>query len=97
MWRTQTNQNSLANLKSRKGIKHTQESREKISKALKGKPAWNKGKPAPWTTKRNLENNHLHIGENSYNWKGGIVKKQIITNEYRNNYYKNLPEEKRKK
>ena len=33
--------------------------------------AWNKGKPAPWATKRNLETNHLRRGENAYHWKGG--------------------------
>jgi len=96
MARTQTNSNSLANLKSRRGIKHTQETKDKISKAKKGKPAWNKGKPAPWTTKRNIENNHLHTGENAYNWKGGIMKKQEYDGEYRRNWYANLTEEKRK-
>jgi len=30
-----------------------QETRDKISKANKGRPAWNKGKPSPWTSKRN--------------------------------------------
>lgn len=38
--------------------------------------AWNKGKKSPWTTKRNLENNHLHRGESAYHWKGGKTSKE---------------------
>ena len=43
---------------------------KKISEARKGKPAWNKGKPAPWTSKRNKETNYLRRGEKAYHWKG---------------------------
>lgn len=65
-----------------KGSKHTAASNEKNRLKLLGKTpwnkgkkgvqvAWNKGKPAPWTTKRNLERNHLMRGEKAYHWKGG--------------------------
>ena len=53
------------------GKKHTKESKDLISKHLKGREVWSKGKKFPWLTKRNLENNHLHTGKNAYNWKGG--------------------------
>lgn len=33
----------------------SEETKEKISKAKRGKVAWNKGKPSPWTSKRNIE------------------------------------------
>ena len=70
-----------------KGKKHSPESIEKIKKSLKGKEpwnkgkkgvqkAWNKGKPSPWTTKRNLETNHLMTGENAYHWKGGKTTRE---------------------
>jgi len=100
MGRPQTNPNSLANLKSRKGIKHTQESKDKMSKSLKGKIAWNKGVKSPWTTKRNLEDNPSKKGKEHWNWQGGISlgKKYIYDKKkYNNNRYKNLSEEDRKK
>ena len=53
------------------GKKHTPEANQKNSDAHKGKPAWNKGKPSPWTSKRNKETNHLKRGENAHHWKGG--------------------------
>lgn len=42
----------------------------------KGAVPWNKGKKSPWTTKRNLERNHLMIGENAYHWKGGKTTRE---------------------
>jgi group I intron endonuclease len=38
-----------------KGWVPTEETRKNISEANMGKKAWNKGKPSPWTTKRNKE------------------------------------------
>lgn len=55
-----------------KGKKHTEETKKLISEKGKGNPAWNKGKPAPWTSERNLLTNHLRSGENHWNWKGNI-------------------------
>ena len=42
-----------------KGSKHphSEITKEKISKSLMGKPAWNKGGKAPWVSKRNRLNN----------------------------------------
>ena len=65
-----------------RGQKHTPNSIERMKSSLKGKTpwnkgrkglqtAWNKGKPSPWTSKRNLERNHLMRGEKAYHWKGG--------------------------
>lgn len=47
------------------------------NKGLKGvQIAWNKGVKSPWTTKRNLETNHLMRGENAYHWKGGKTSRE---------------------
>lgn len=65
-----------------KGQKHTQSANDKNRSKHLGKipwnkdkkglqVAWNKGKSSPWTTKRNLERNHLMRGEKAYHWKGG--------------------------
>lgn len=37
---------------------------------------WNKGKKSPWVTKRNLETNHLMVGEKAYHWKGGKTSRE---------------------
>ena len=42
----------------------------------KGVTSWNKGKKAPWTTQRNLERNHLMVGEKAYHWKGGLTTRE---------------------
>jgi len=47
--------------------KHTQETKEKISKAKKDCIAWNKGKSAYWVK-----------GEKNSNWKGGITKEDRL-------------------
>lgn len=59
--------------KLRAGMKHSEESKQKMSKARKGKPAWNKG---------------LHgynKGSKNPNWKGGLSRKKRSANllEYR--------------
>jgi 5-methylcytosine-specific restriction endonuclease McrA len=70
-----------------KGSKHDPASNEKnrlrhLGKLVwnKGKRglqgAWNKGKPSPWTSKRNLERNHLMRGEKAYHWKGGQTRRE---------------------
>lgn len=53
------------------GKPKSEETKRKISESKKGKPTWNKGLPAPWTSKRNKETNHLMRVENAYHWKGG--------------------------
>lgn len=37
------------------GWSPSEETRKRISEANKGREAWNKGKPSPWTSKRNKE------------------------------------------
>ena len=46
--------------------KHTEETRRKISKKMKGKPPWNKGKPLSEETKRKISEKMK--GENHPNW-----------------------------
>lgn len=47
------------------------------NKGKKGlQKAWNKGKKCPWVTKRNLEINHLMIGNKAYHWKGGKTSRE---------------------
>lgn len=58
------------------GRHHTEETKIKLSEALKGRISPNKGKTSPWVTKRNLETNHLRSGVNHYNWKGGQTKEE---------------------
>lgn len=62
--------------------KHTEETKLKISLTKKsqhivpktafkkGSEPWNKGKPAPWTTKRNLISNPGLSGSGHHNWQG---------------------------
>ena len=70
-----------------KGSNHSEKANLKNSLANKGRTpwnkdkkgvqtAWNKGKPSPITTKRNLERNHLMRGEKAYNWKGGKTTRE---------------------
>lgn len=47
---------------SRKGKKHTEEAKQKLSKSLKGRIAWNKNKKCPQLS-----------GEKCHLWKGGIT------------------------
>ena len=66
-----------------KGSKMSESSKLKISNSRKGKLLWNtngfkkgmtphnKGKPSPWTSKRNKETNHLMRGEKAHHLKGG--------------------------
>lgn len=49
--------------------KHTEATKKKVSISKKGTPAWNKGKPAPWASKRNA----LLCGDKSPVWKGGVT------------------------
>jgi len=57
-----------------KGKPMSEETKKKLSIAHKGKPAPNKGKPAPWTSERNKTDNRKRARENHWNWKGGIAK-----------------------
>ncbi len=45
-----------------KGFKHSIKSKEKMSEKLKGRLAWNKGKPAPWA-----KGNKHRVGKSSWN------------------------------
>jgi 5-methylcytosine-specific restriction endonuclease McrA len=57
-----------------KGKSPSKETKEKISKSLKGKVSWNKGKPAPWTSERNKITNRTRTREKHPMWKGGVSK-----------------------
>ena len=69
-----------------KGKKWSKDIKEKISKNRKGITSWNKGKPAPWTSKRNKIDNCLRRGEKHWHWKGGIGTerhKEMARQEYK--------------
>ena len=53
------------------GYKHSEEARRKIGLAMRGHPAWNKGKKLSKETKRKMS--EWQKGEKHYNWKGGIT------------------------
>jgi 5-methylcytosine-specific restriction endonuclease McrA len=57
-----------------KGLKMSQETKDKLSKIFTGKPAWNKGKQAPWVSDRNRVMNRDRIRDKHPNWKGGVTK-----------------------
>jgi len=59
------NRDGVANLINRTGIKHTQEAKDKISMAHKGKSK---------TEEHNRKNSEAQIGEKNHQWKGGISK-----------------------
>lgn len=52
--------------KGTKGYKPTDETKTNISKALKGKPAWNKGKKCEYTSERNRKNRGI---KRPHTWK----------------------------
>jgi 5-methylcytosine-specific restriction endonuclease McrA len=74
----------------KKGLGHSIEVKKKISEAKKGKPAHNKGKKAPWTTKRNIETNYLRSGNKHWNWKGGQTKESRSWQKNRRNRLKQI-------
>lgn len=54
-------------------FKRTKETLLKMRLSHLGQKGWNKGKLAPWVTERNLVNNPSKIGEDHWNWQGGIT------------------------
>lgn len=64
---------------SNKGKKHSDETKKIIGEKGKGRPAWNKGKPSPWTSERNKLTNSQRSGENHWNWKGNISSNNCET------------------
>jgi hypothetical protein len=58
------------------------ETRQKMSKSLKGKIPWNKGKPRLEETKRKISKSRIRLGlakgKNNGNWKGGTSSKNIL-------------------
>ena len=58
------------------GIKHSEESKRKMSKAMKGRPSHRKGKHLTEEHKRNLSKakKGKYMGPDSSNWRGGISK-----------------------
>jgi len=73
------------------GRKQTPEIKAKISASKKAQKntawnkgtkgivkAWNKGKPALWTSLRNKVANRLRKGNKHWNWKGGISKERHL-------------------
>jgi len=59
--------------KSNTGKKRTDEQKKRIGDSGKGRPAWNKGKPSPWTSERNKTNytGLFKKGSSHPNWRGG--------------------------
>src|SRR3990167_5552471 len=55
-----------------KGHKNTMEIRQKLSKSLKGRTAWNKGLKKWWVTPTEFKKGE-NLGENNPNWKGDDV------------------------
>ena len=66
------------------GMRHTEESKKRISEGHMGQVAWNAGKPWSEESRKKMSDarNGRFSGENSPTWKGGVSK----TNEYRTMY-----------
>lgn len=63
-----------------KGLKMSEETRDKVSKSLKGRNAWNKGKKRWWKSPTEFKKGD-NAKEKHYNWKGGVSKN------YQTGYY----------